>query len=139
MAKSSGSTRKRGRPAGKSKKKSSAPLAVEGELKTTKKSKGQVIADKSERGIFDCPSSVHGIDERATGSVSYVQRISKDMGGMWATVEFGMTVPCAVTHFDKAQKWVRQAVDVTLDEEYDNLMREENAEEEAEGNEEEWR
>jgi len=102
---------------------------------------GIAESNKSERGVFDCPETIHGIapDTEVVGHVHYKQKVSKNIGGVWATIEFGLSCPCATTHFNRAQEWVRKAVDITIDEEYEGMCREECEEEEAEGNDKEWR
>lgn len=115
------------------KSKKGQDIVVEGEAKTTKKKYGEVIDEKADQAIFDCPVSVHGIDadtpESEVGHVRYAQRFSKDLGGMWATIEFELKVPCHTDNYQKAQQWARTAVGDTIDAEYEELVSEDDAEE----------
>lgn len=78
---------------------------------------------------------MHGIDEttKFAGAVTYMQRISRKLrnGDLWATIEFGLVAPCAVTHYAQARKWIKRAVDDTLDEEHEELINNDSEQEEA--------
>jgi len=120
----------------KTKKEKAPDAQIEGEVKVTKKRYGEVIGGHSDQGIFDCPASVHGLTVEQLSEhvfkVVYRQRFSKDLGGMWATIEFGLDAPCAGTHIAKTKQWIKRAVGETVDEEYAFLTGEADEEEETE-------
>jgi hypothetical protein len=136
MAKKSGaSAQKRKKASGKSaNKKKSQDVAVGGEVHTVKKKKGEPFAPHTLDIRFDCPESVHGIkpstEDCDIGHVKYAQRISAKVDeDTWAAAEFEIQMPCARGHVRKSFEWVKKAVGDTIDEEYERVLGEGEAEE----------